>query len=84
VNAAVRTYTKREYLRYLRSPAWRKRREETLKAAGYRCSVCLRFLPGGRHLQVHHRTYDRLGREEARDVMVLCSWCHRRTSRGAA
>jgi hypothetical protein len=83
MTVATRTFTKREYLAYLRSPSWRAKRAEALKAAGYRCSVCLRFLPGGRHLQVHHRTYDRIGAERDGDLMVMCSWCHRRVSRGA-
>jgi len=30
---------------------------------------------------VHHRTYERLGRELAGDLVVLCSACHRRHHR---
>jgi hypothetical protein len=27
-------------------------------------------------LEVHHRTYERLGREMDKDLMVVCEFCH--------
>jgi len=60
------------YLAYIRSAAWRARRERALRLAGYRCQVCGE---GGR-LEVHHRTYERLGHEADADLTVLCRWCH--------
>ncbi len=61
------------YKEYLRIPHWKRKREEKLRAAGYRCQVCNR---GGRTLEVHHRTYDRRGEELEQDLTVLCRSCH--------
>jgi 5-methylcytosine-specific restriction endonuclease McrA len=68
-----------EYLRclpyeeYLQSPEWRLKRAKTVRRAGYRCQVCNRRGP----LHVHHRSYENLGRERTRDLVVLCDGCHR-------
>lgn len=60
------------YEAYLRSPAWARRRGQALRRAGYCCARC-----GRRHgLQVHHRTYSRLGQELPDDLEVLCKACH--------
>lgn len=61
-----------DYDGYLRSSAWRKKREYMLRQAGYRCQVC----NADDRLQVHHRTYDRLGHEDPDDLTVLCRDCH--------
>ena len=65
--------TSEEYrTEYLQSDHWRKVREAALNRAGHRCQVC-----NGTHiLDVHHRTYERLGREEPGDLTVLCRRCH--------
>jgi len=61
-----------DYAAYLRSPQWRATRERTLRLRGRRCEAC-----GSRHrLDVHHRTYVRLGRETEDDLRVLCRHCH--------
>jgi hypothetical protein len=44
-----------------------------MKLARYRCQQC----GAGRALQVHHRTYDRVGAEWDEDLQVLCADCHR-------
>lgn len=63
----------RDYRTYLQSAAWRSRRNHALSLAGYRCERC-----GVRTtLEVHHRTYERLGREWDQDLEVICSTCHR-------
>ncbi len=61
------------YKEYLRTLHWKRKREEKLRAAGYKCQVCNR---GGRTLEVHHRTYDRRGEELDQDLTVLCRSCH--------
>lgn len=61
------------YQKYLATPAWRNRRNRSLKLASYRCQKCA----AGRGLQVHHLTYDRIGREWDSDLEVLCESCHR-------
>jgi hypothetical protein len=60
------------YAEYLRSPGWKARRKLALSAARHRCQVC----NGKRKLQVHHRTYERIGRERPDDLVVLCNACH--------
>lgn len=60
------------YLFYIRSDAWRKRRERALMLAGHRCQVC----GDKKRLQVHHVSYVNLGHESDADLTVLCWWCH--------
>lgn len=62
------------YRVYLRTGHWQKVRKEALDRAGHRCALCNR--QDG--LQVHHRTYERLGCERGADVIVLCDACHKR------
>jgi 5-methylcytosine-specific restriction endonuclease McrA len=61
------------YLIYLRSPIWRLRRRVWILQARGRCQHC----GSHRRLTIHHRTYQRLGRERRSDVAVLCWNCHR-------
>lgn len=63
-----------DYLLYLRSLTWRALRVRLIARAGGSCEHCGRdFLVV---LDVHHRTYDRLGCELDRDLEVLCRSCH--------
>lgn len=68
-----RNYSAMPYKEYLQTSHWKRLREEKLSNVGYRCQVCNR---GGRILDVHHRTYERLGQELERDLTVLCRACH--------
>jgi hypothetical protein len=53
-----------EYRVYLRSERWRYTREWALRMRGHRCEAC-----GSAHaLEVHHRTYHRLGAELVHDT----------------
>lgn len=65
------------YQRYLKSPTWRWVRKMKLREAKYTCAEC-----GARkvrtELEVHHTTYERLGRERLDDLKVLCWRCHKR------
>ena len=66
------------YLAYLASDHWQRFRRLALSAAGHRCARCD---DDGRttidvFLEVHHLTYERLGRERLEDVEVLCTNCH--------
>lgn len=67
--------SKAEYLAYLRSSRWKEIRTDRLKAANYSCALSARHRS---QLEVHHRTYDRVGCENAEDLVVLCARCHRR------
>lgn len=42
--------------------------------AKYRCEACGQGPP----LELHHKTYDRLGRERIADLELLCRGCHER------
>ncbi|MDP8900288.1 MAG: hypothetical protein M3N33_03920 [Actinomycetota bacterium] len=61
------------YMEYLRTPHWKRKREAKVRAAGHRCQLCNR---GSVTLNVHHRTYERLGEELDGDLTVLCRECH--------
>lgn len=74
---ALRSYAGTVYVGtyedYLESPWWQGCRERALERAGFRCERCGQGAP----LNVHHRTYVRLGRELPEDLEVLCRGCHR-------
>lgn len=62
------------YYEYLGSARWKHLRHEAVKAAKYRCQLC----NSGGPLNVHHRTYRRVGSdEEISDLIVLCKECHK-------
>ena len=60
------------YLTYLQSQEWKIRRNMALVAFDHRCAVC----NSDARLEVHHRTYERLGYELPGDLVVLCADCH--------
>ena len=62
------------YKAYLGSEHWAEVRAWAVKWAGSRCMVCNASDP----LQVHHRTYERLGHESRTDVLALCERCHKK------
>lgn len=63
------------YIDYLQTEAWAVRRQMAIDAAGGRCQLCN---TDGLPLEVHHRTYERLGFEHPMDLTVLCEKCHRK------
>jgi len=73
--------TKEEYLNYLNSKKWKKKREKFLKYFNYRCFFCKETKwdytkEKLKDLEVHHRDYKTLGRERINDIIVLCSKHH--------
>lgn len=63
------------YYDYIKSNDWKRKKSELEKSARYRCQVCNK----GKDetiLNVHHRTYARLGCELPSDLVVLCRACH--------
>jgi 5-methylcytosine-specific restriction endonuclease McrA len=62
------------YEEYLQSPEWRIRAEDAKHRGRWECALCASH----ENLEVHHRTYVRLGRELPSDLVVLCRRCHRR------
>lgn len=61
-----------DYQEYMRSPQWKRKRHQVLTYWNNRCGMC--YNPG--KLQVHHRTYERLGSELITDLIPLCVDCH--------
>lgn len=62
-----------DYSLYLRTDHWQAVRKAAHERAGGRCQVC----NSDAALHVHHRTYQRRGRELPEDVIVLCANCHK-------
>lgn len=58
---------------YYRSSTWYRKCARVKARCGGRCEYC-----GVRRVaNVHHRTYERFGRELMRDLMGVCRPCHR-------
>lgn len=64
---------RQKYLDYLKSPEWRKIREEAIIHWGSKCVLCC----SENKLQGHHRTYKNLYNETVDDVVPLCRKCHK-------
>lgn len=62
-----------DYKAYLQSDHWKKTRVIALERANHHCQVC----NSTDRLNVHHRTYERLGSEDPEDLTVLCESCHK-------
>ena len=63
---------KRWYRRYMKSNEWEQKRQQAFRFYGRKCGRC----GATRQLQVHHRDYSRIGREDMSDLEVLCDVCH--------
>lgn len=61
-----------DYDRYIRSKAWKIKRQEFLNYYKNRCQLC----NSTEHLHVHHLHYQTVGTETAEDVVVCCRRCH--------
>lgn len=72
IRAHQRTLEGMPYEDYLQTPAWQERRSQALRDAGNKCQLC--YSP--KHLNVHHKTYERRGHELPGDLIVLCQDCH--------
>ena len=62
------------YIDYLKTSDWKMRSQSIKEKWGFTCAICNR---GGR-LDLHHRTYERLGHEHFTDVIPLCIECHKK------
>lgn len=59
------------YSEYLASPEWRELANRVKVRDGC-CVIC----GSTRRLQVHHRTYERIGCEKLTDLTTVCDACH--------
>jgi 5-methylcytosine-specific restriction endonuclease McrA len=66
------------YRHHIASEKWRSSpaRLAELAAANNRCRLCFAAGAKGSPLEVHHATYERLGREALGDLLALCHDCH--------
>jgi hypothetical protein len=71
MRAAVKALRALPYHEYLKTEHWLDFRESMLRSRDD-CQYCDATIG----LQVHHLTYDYLGRERPSDVLVLCAKCH--------
>jgi len=65
------------YQSYINGSRWRNNpaRLAEIEAAGFRCRICNTHKDEAQ-LEVHHRTYERLGCERVDDLTTLCRDCH--------
>ena len=63
-----------KYKEYLEGDHWKRFRQQVLEFWNWKCCLC----PSSKKLEVHHNTYDRLGRERLSDCVCLCHECHRK------
>ena len=60
----------KNYSKYLESPRWSNLRKHILSRDGHLC-IC-----GKTATVVHHKTYERTGKEYLSDLVSLCQFCH--------
>lgn len=63
-----------KYIQYLKSDQWKQRRYAALERAKFKCQF--EKCSEKQSLEVHHKTYDRLGNEDPGDLIVLCRSHH--------
>ncbi len=65
------------YSQYLQSEHWKDVRARFWKSKlhHYQCYIC----GSTENLQVHHKTYNRIGKEYLNDLCLLCENCHKKT-----
>jgi hypothetical protein len=71
-NIKILKITPNNYNEYLQTPEWQNIRKEALQRAGYKCQLCSEI----RLLHIHHNTYENIGNENPKDLIVLCESCH--------
>ena len=59
------------YEKYLGSPAWNRKRDLVIERDK---GICVRCRAEGK--EVHHKTYDNIGKESLSDLVMLCEKCH--------
>ena len=72
-----------QYIAYMQSDTWRRKREERLKIDKYRCCACGTFGTAINKIEVHHMGYKKdFGTEDPyRDLITLCTVCHMQVHR---
>ena len=60
------------YAEYRGSNAWHTKQKQVLERDEHKCVMC----SADSALDVHHRTYDNIGKEPLSDLVSLCRRCH--------
>jgi hypothetical protein len=60
------------YRQYLQSDHWKAFRKKYYQKYGYKCRIC----GSTENVNLHHKTYNRLGKEWLMDVISLCETHH--------
>ena len=60
------------YNQYLKTEHWKYTRLKVLKKYKNKCYMCSYDMM----IQVHHKTYDRIGNEDVDVLITLCKACH--------
>ncbi len=68
--------TFRTYQDYIKSNTWKIKATSAKRMASWRCESC-QETGNASTLHAHHNTYDRLYKEQRRDIDILCAICHR-------
>ena len=68
---------RRRHRTYLGSRQWKDTRERVVYRSNLSCERCGAVFGTARGLDVHHKTYERVGCEHDDDLEVLCATCHR-------
>jgi hypothetical protein len=72
VEAGIAALRRMPYRAYLYTAHWQRQRAFALEQAENLCELCAR----GDRLEVHHRSYARVGFERPEVLIVLCNDCH--------
>lgn len=64
-----------EYVAYLRSVKWKRKRLAKGFSVGFLCERCGQYAKDG--FEIHHKTYAHIFKEPLIDLMFLCPNCHR-------
>lgn len=67
-----------QYRRYLKTSHWRRFKDRYFKRYRYECVVC----HATKMLELHHLTYERLGKERLEDCVYCCRKCHQHITDG--
>lgn len=65
-----------EYVKYLRSDKWKRKRLALGFKRNFTCELCGSYSKDS--FEVHHKTYTHIFKEPLSDLMFLCPECHRK------
>lgn len=68
---------KGEYEAYMKSDAWAAMKTRWIKSPLCKGHVChAKGCSSSKHIEFHHKTYARLGKENLSDIVMICRECH--------